>query len=254
MVNTLVGNTTVKQSNDLVFASYKLSPITFDILHVYLSQIKLLDTEFKSFKFTLRDIENILGKRIDYKYIDNVVNELMLPNLVIKLNEEETLKTSWCAAAIFNSKENSLKLSISNELKSYLLDIKNKFVISDVLFTSKLKGFHSKRIYLLLKKWESTGFYTTSVDDLKSLLCVESVYPKYADFKRRAISQSITQINAISDMNITLKEIKEGRSVSRLEFSFKKRSNKKDKEEISSDPLGKWLGESKDSVIDVEVI
>ena len=57
------------------------------------------------------------------------------------------------------------------------------------------------------------------VDNLKGLLDAEN-YSEYRDFKKRALSIAVKEINDFTDRNLEIREIKEGRKVVKLELTI----------------------------------
>lgn len=233
-------NTVVKQAHDLNMAKYHLNSLTLDILHVYLAQINKNDSELFSIKFNIGYLENKLGKQIDRRNLDFVTTELLTTIIRIELGEKKELKTSWCASAIYDQKENTLELEISKYLKDYLLNLKEKFVLSDYKTLSELSGTYTKRIYLMISQYAATGIFRTKVDSLKELLNIEDKYPVYADFKKRVLTDSIKQINNMLDINLIVEEEKNGKKIETLIFKFNK--NKYSKIE-HKDLVEQWLKE-----------
>lgn len=250
-------NTIVKQSHDLNMAKYNLSPLTIDLLHVYLAQIKKEDEEFISFKFNIGALEKKLDKQIDRRYLDSVTTELLTTIIKVKLDTKKELKTSWCASAIYDSEENTLELEISKHLKSFLLNVRDRFVLSDYRILSKLKGSYTKRIYLMLSQFSSTGVFRIKLDLFREQLDVIDKYTVHSDFKKRILNHSIKQINDLLDINLTLEEEKNGRKIETLVFKFNKAKYAKKtqsfEEENIENSVEKWLKNSEEDIIDVEI-
>lgn len=228
-------NSLVKQSHNLNMAKYTLDPLTIDILHVFLAQIKKEDQELTICKFPVSFLEKSLGKQIDRRCLDSVTTELVTTLIKIKLSSTKELKTTWCSAALYDSENQTIELEISKYLKHYLINLNDKFVLSDYKVLSKLRGFYTKRIYLMITQFASTGVLKLKLSELKERLEIEDKYDFYADFKKRVLINSITNINKVLDINLSVEEEKLGKKIDTLVFTFKK--NKKD--DINS--VDNWL-------------
>lgn len=229
VVETLTDRKVVKQSNILNTAKYTLSALSTDILHLFLAQIYKEDKDFKEFNISIKEIENKLEKRINRKYIETVCKELTTNSIRLKEEDNTVVFVNWASVAKYNLKKNFLVLKISEELKNHLLELKSLFVQTSYKEISKLKTFYSKRLYMLFLQYKTSGFYTILIEDLKFILDIEEnhSYDNYFDFKKRVLTPSIKQINEKTSLNISLKEIKQGRKTIRLEFSIKKDEEQK---------------------------
>lgn len=213
-------NYLVKQSHSLNMACYELSPLALDLLHVFLAQIKEKDNDFKSFKFKITELEQKLDKFINRNSIDSITTELMTSIIYIKISETKILKTAWCSSAIFDTSDNSIELTISNNLKNSLLSLPDKFAWTDYRILSKLRGIYSKRLYLMISQFNKTGKFIISLDKFKMQLNLENKYNKYNDFKRRILTPAIKYINDNLGIDLVLVEVKDGRKIVRLDFFF----------------------------------
>lgn len=229
----------VKQAHNLNMAKYTLSPLSIDILHVFLAQIKKEDQSLTRMKFPISFLEKSLNKQIDRRCVDTVTTELLTTIIKVKLDSTKELKTTWCYAAIFDSKDNTLELEISNYLKEYLINLNDKFVLSDYKMLSKLKGFYTKRIYLMISQFASTGIFKIKLEDFKEKLEIENKYDMYSDFKKRILNSSISQINSILNINLIVEEEKIGKRIDTLIFKFNKINEKKEDKDL----VEQWLKE-----------
>lgn len=248
-------NSLVKQSHYLNMAKYNLSPLTIDILHVYLAQIKTEDTAFSLLRFNIGALEKKLNKQIDRRSLDSVTTELITTIIRVKLTEDKELKTSWCSSAIYDKQNHTLELEISKYLKDYLLNLRNKFVLSDFKILSKLKGSYAKRIYLMISQFNSTGFFKISLENLKEQLDIGDKYSIYSDFKKRVLVSSINQINEVLGIDLKIEETKIGRKIKLLSFTFDKKIQKERMRKSSNkqDLVQSWLEDQNQDIIDCEV-
>ncbi len=258
IVTTLTNEKVLKQSHELNIARYKLSALSLDILSLFLTQVRKEDTDFKKFRVTHKMLEEKLNRSINRDDLRKIPKDILSNPFSIK--EGKTYKYfNWCSNIAYNESEHWLEFKMDNDLKDHVINIDKRFVLTDLSYITKLKNTYSKRMYSLIKQYQKTGFYVVNVDKLSDSLDTTSKYASYGDFKKRCITPSLKQINEFSDLHVTLKEIKTGRRVVRLEFKIKVVVEKVKKAEKSStlgnkkgvDAVEDWINE--DNVIDSEV-
>jgi plasmid replication initiation protein len=93
-----------------------------------------------------------------------------------------------------------------------------------------LAGFDSiytTRLYELLMQFKQTGELKNTVADLRFALGCVAKFKLYADFKRFTIQHAVDEINSQWTLNLEYKEIKTGRTVTDLIFTFNKTFSQK---------------------------
>lgn len=229
-MSELVKNEIVKQSHELNTASYKLSSLAMDIIFVMISQLKKEDIDFKLYEVSIRDLENKLGKRIDARYLKKAVKDVMSNPIGTKSDDGSFTYISWVSIFKFNAETRIISFRFDSELKPFLLEMKNKFVLSQLKELSLLQSEYAKRIYNLLKQWENVGKYETNVNYLQEILQVPKSLLTYSNFKLKVLNTAIEQINKNTTLKVSLREIKEGKKISDLHFSIKNTLKNKEKE------------------------
>jgi len=235
----------IKHDYSLTFSKYKLSALSIDLLMSLISEINNEDKEFNIYEFKLSDLEKKLNKKIEKKYLINAARELRNTEIIITNEDQETIITSWVTTIIFNSdnsKSTIFKLKIDNDLKPYLLQLKNNFVLYYLNEISSLQSEYTKRIYTLFRQKAKIKKFKINVEYLMNILCVPESYNQYKIFKSRVINNSIKNINEKTSLDVSFKEVKNGRKVIELEFFIKeKKNNKKFNNKNGVKALNNWL-------------
>jgi len=87
------------KSNYIIESSYKLSLPEQRLIYMLIAKIKKDDMEFTPYKFTQREINNILSKhKISYNELSRHIDSLRNKELVI-VKEKSILKTKWLSSA-----------------------------------------------------------------------------------------------------------------------------------------------------------
>jgi plasmid replication initiation protein len=161
----------------------------------------------------------------NYTRLKSECKKLMSQVLEVPRDGDGWLLSHWFSDIEYK-KEGFVEVSFSRKLKPYLIELKNNFssvYLSNVL---KLSSEYAIRIYEMMKQYQKIGSRTIELLELHDLFQTPKSYRKlYGDFKKRVLEIATKDINSKTDLNITYKEIKTGRSVTAIHFTIK--ANKK---------------------------
>lgn len=241
---------TLKKSNYLINASYKLNLMEHRLIALLIAQIIDADTEFQTFEISIKDFKTLFydSKGSDYWHFKKSVDSLSEREVTITYlnnNKIETITTKWLSTAEYLNGFGIIKLCLSENLKPFLLQLKDNYTeyrLSNIL---KFKSLFSFRFYELLKQFQKMKHKVISVKELKKNLGIENSKRLYGDFKRRILETSQKEINSQTDISFDFKEIKRRSSVDKIEFIIESNKQK------ISEPISE---ESKEDDISQEVI
>ena len=225
-------NLSVKKSNYLNQASYKLSVVEQKVIALLAAQIKETDTDFQPYCLNIKKFQSLAGnKSMNYTYIEDISKSLQDKEVNVTYTNDSGdkvhLKTRWLASSKYVEGSGVVELRFDPNLKPFLLMLKNRFTMYKLENIIKLTSQFSIRIYELLKQYENTGTRIIAVDELRDLIGIDrNKYKLYADFKKRIIAISQKELKEKSDISFEFDEIKEGHSVKKLLFHIKKKQNK----------------------------
>jgi plasmid replication initiation protein len=231
-------NYLVAQSNDLIEARHN-NPLTVreqKIILAMVSEIQPNDEDFKEYRISLKNFNEMLGLKGKTKYseIKDIVKNLMGKTIEIPRENKGWLLVNWVSSAEYIDGEGVIELTFSPKLKPYLLQLQQytSYKLSNIL---ALNSTYSIRLYELMKKWEFLGNWEYPIEDLRGKLGVEEgTYPKYSNFKARVLSRAVEEVNEKTDFHISFEEIKKGRSVEKIKFTIRQAPEKEVK--ISKEP------------------
>ena len=233
-------NYLVAQGNDLIEARHTnpLSVREQKIVLTMVSMIQPTDEDFKDYRISIKEFSEMLGLEGSAKYTElkEITKDLMSKSIEIPRADGGWLFANWVSSAEYQKGEGIIALSFSPKLKPYLLQLKNAFTSYRLSNILSLKSSYSIRLYELMKKWQHLGSWTCSIENFKEKVGVESEkYPRYANLKARVLNPAIEEVNEKTDLFISIKEIKKGRSVEKIEFIIRHTPEK----EIQVPPLEK---------------
>lgn len=209
-----------RQSHIIVNARYALAKNEIDLLLTLLTEIKKDDKDFKDYIFSLKDLEHKTSKKWQSKQLRETAKGLMSKPLEIEESADRWEIINWFS--YFKYRDGVITCRFDKGLKPYLLEMKNRFVVSDLRMVLPMRSSYSKRVYLMLKEYAKIGERTMELEGLQDLLRVPKSLKNYADFKRKVLIKSKEDINKFTDLKVDFKEIKLGRKVSKIVFIIKK--------------------------------
>lgn len=223
-----IRNHTVVKANDLIQKSrFSLSAQQQKIVLYLISQITQFDTDFKLYEFSIVDFCKVCG--IDYESgknyqdIRSAIQDIANKSIWVQLNEDEETLLRWIEKPYINKKSGTIKIRLDEDMKPFLLQLKENFTQYELLWTLHFKSKYTIRLYELIKSihFRELKTYTREykLDELRRLLDAET-YTTYQTFKTRVLIPAVNEINNYSDKNLSYEPLKRGRSVYSIRFTI----------------------------------
>ncbi len=242
----------VAQGNNLVEARHNnpLSAREQKIVLTMVSMIQPTDEDFKDYRISVKEFSEMLGLTGSTKYteIKEIAKSLMSKSIEIPQADGGWLLANWISSAEYKKGEGIIALSFSPKLKPYLLQLKQytSYRLSNIL---SLSSSYSIRLYELLRKWSFLGKWESPVEEIREKLgAITKSYLLYGNFKSKILLPAIKELNEHTDLSISFKEIKKGRSVERIEFTIRQAPEKEVKvlKELNKPEQPKKIFKNKD--------
>ena len=137
-------------------------------------------------------------------------------------------------------KDKSIVFSV-NEIFKYMIDdlVKN-FTMFDLRELVSLKGIYPKTLFRLLKQWESTGEYIVKINEFREIMGIPNTY-LMKNIRQKIFKPCLEELGKNFE-RLELKELKKGRNVETLVFTWKAKK-KKQVEQSSVIKKKQFLGE-----------
>lgn len=152
---------------------------------------------------------------------------------------ENPINGNWEIYPIFSSfkfdnKTQTITMSFNEEMRPYLLNLKNFTKIENVEYIKQIESKYAIRIYALLKDYRKMTYRDFEIEALHKVLQCPKSYLDYGLFRERVLETSIREINEKSDLYISeIEEIKkERRKVLKIRIHFGNKS-----EQIANDKI-----------------
>ena len=213
----------IVKSNQVIQKSrYHLTIQQQKLILYLISKIRPDDTEFKEYIFDLKDICKILNINIDgtnYIRLKESLQKIADTSFWLEIDGVERLYR-WIDDVVLYKKEPKVKIKLDEDLKPFLLQLKESFTyyqLENVLcFDSK----YSFRLYELFKSYEFKTDFIISVDDLKKYLMADNKYDRFTLFKTNVLNKAIEEINKYTDLKVSYELIRNNRVITDIRFEL----------------------------------
>ncbi|MGL4612576.1 MAG: replication initiation protein [Cetobacterium sp.] len=210
----------------------KISEFSENEVDIFFSLLfKAKETGDDEIIITFAELKKIaeLGNRSETRFIKNI-RELN-KKLKSMTQEIECEKGVFKVFSLFgtittDTNKKIIIVPIEKEFKFLINGILENFTIFDLKEFLELRGSYMKTLFRLLKQWESTGEYIVKINDFREVLGIPIKY-RMIDMRKRVLKPCLEELSKyFKDLKIT--ELKKGRNVETLIFTWKNKKKKKD--------------------------
>lgn len=138
----------------------------------------------------------------------------------------EVWKINICSMAKYNEGEGYINIKFTDDIMPYITQVKqvtHGFVIYNLKEITCFGSIYATRLYELLQEYKHTGWVQRSVAQLRDTFAVGDKLKDYKDFKKTTFAHACSEINNnYPNINLKFEEIKEGRKIGSVKFSFMK--------------------------------
>jgi plasmid replication initiation protein len=141
----------------------------------------------------------------------------------IKIKETKGYaRINVCSYAKYNEGEGFVDVEFTDRIMPYLMQVTEKFTLYSLRGISEFGSFYSLRLYELIQDYKDTGWFVITVKKLRGAFGIGDKYKIYNNFKQKTFGHAVEEINSIYKMDLQVEEIKEGRKVATLKFTYNK--------------------------------
>jgi plasmid replication initiation protein len=214
----------------LIVAKGALSGTAQKMLSMVISMLRTDDTEFQKYALQISSYKKEIGATNNEKefYVNSALELMRNPFFIIEDGKRKFF--NWCSTVQPDEMQGYIIFDIHNDLKPYLLELKENFTQYHLINILNLKGEYSPRLYeYLIKEWKQHKHYNHNstqysfdikIDVLKELLSITKGY-RYNDIKRQIIEKAKKDFKQYTDIQFDYEEQKIGRKVDRLIITIK---------------------------------
>ena len=225
----------IKIDNKLVKSKFDLkTPEELKIFLIVLAQINADDDEFKAHKIHIKELENLTGKKKNERQLKAIADKMLKKTIFVEdLN-------GWTGYSLFSKiryirKEAVLVISFHDELKPFLLNLKENFTKAKLENVLGLKSNYSIRMYLLLKQFLKIGKREFEIEKLKEILQVHKIksYSDFFNIRNKILDKARDEINQKTDLIVDYKTEARAhtKKITHIIFTIKEKKQKKELEQ-----------------------
>ena len=223
-----VRHKTIRKANELIQKSrFSLTLQQQKILLYLISQITPYDETFKQYEFSIPEFCRICGIQVEsgknYKDLKTAIKDIRDKSIWVTMPNGMDSLLSWIEKARIDSGSGIVQIKLDDDMKPFLLQLKENFTQYELIFTLHFKSKYTIRLYELIKSihFQELQEYKKryDVDELRRLLDAD-IYKEYRNLKQRVLTPSTKEINEYSDKIVTMEEIRQGRKVLAVEFTI----------------------------------
>ncbi len=212
----------VKQSNNLTIARYKLTLLENRILFALCSQIKKNDDSFDRIRMSVADLADFCGIEGKSKYakIRTISNNLMRKIVTIPTVDGGEYTTHWLQARRYYPSDCTIEFRLDDDLRGELLQLRAAYVNVPASMLISFKRAYSARLYLILKRMMDSGTYDFeyNLDFFRDKFELGKTYEKFSNLKDGVLDPCLTELNEKSNISIEWEYIKVKRSFKKIHF------------------------------------
>jgi plasmid replication initiation protein len=209
-----------RQSHLIVNSKYAMTSNEINMVLVLLTAIDKKDEDFKDYIFTKRELEKKTDKKWDSQQLQKTVDGLFEKPIRIRESEKNWKRFNWFS--YFEYTNGIITCRFDKALKPYLLELKERFIVSDIKHLLPMKSTYSKRMYLLLKEYSKIGHRSFNVEKLREVLQTPKSLNLYSNFRTKVLKRAETDINKFTDLEIKFSEKKRGRKIVEITYTIRK--------------------------------
>jgi hypothetical protein len=218
---------TVKKHNSIVSGRFKGYGLTqIKLFNVAVASINESTKVGEPLRFLASDVLELLGLgATNHAELRKATREMFTGVEII--HPDGVIEQVSVFDSIKYSTGGEIEMTFHRKVLPLLVEAKKNFTLYYFQNVQRLKSVYSIRIYELCKQYENTDrkYREFEILELKQILNIQKKYPRYANFKDRAINVAIKEINEKTDLIVDLVEIKKGRSVVRVGFNIQSKES-----------------------------
>ena len=232
----------VRKSNELIQKSrYNMTLQQQKILLYLISKISPYDDDFKTYDFSILEFCRVCGIKGKsgklYEDIKVAIQDIKdLPSFWITLPDGTQSLVEWIQKARLSEASGGiLRIRFDEDMRPYLLQLKENFTQYQLIYTLQFKSKYSLRLYELIKSihFHELEEYNRrfTLDELRRVMLPKDGkqdkenYKNYKDFRKWVLLPAVREISEYSDQTVEAVPVKDGKKVVAIDFHIKTKNS-----------------------------
>ena len=211
---------TIKQSNRLIEAKYKLTSQEQKLVIAICSQLDKTADNFDTVRIKVADFADFCGIKSTNRYaeVKRIIMRLLDRKLLIHKSDGGWYGTHWLQSAEYIPEESVVEYRIDERLRPELLQLKAAYLSTPAAPLMEFRRDYSARLYFLLKKMLKVKEFEYSLDFFRERFQLSRSYDIFFNLKNKVLEPALVEINAKSDIDVVHEYIKQGRNYTKIKF------------------------------------
>jgi plasmid replication initiation protein len=217
----------IRQHNALTNARYDYTELQQDLLFFIIS--KLSKDNRDSYSLNIAELSKLTGKKYNAAYLHKATADM--GSRVFEVLTEKSYKQIWMFQQVeYHLGKGIIEFDLTKHILPYLFDLKNNFTSYELAAALRLNSKYAKRIYPLCSQWKDQG--ETKKYDLQEFKKMLGLLDEKGNEKMKQINElrgkvldiAIKQINEHTELHVSYKLEKVGRSFKNIIFTVKQQA------------------------------
>lgn len=222
-------NKQIRHSNSITGSRHELSAVQLDIYFMLLSKLKA--DHGNRYEMSVKEIQALTGREWQHDQLKAATLDMI--GKVFEIQEKDgLLQVAMLSSAKYLTGTSKIQLTIAEELKPYLFDLKNNFTSFQLQSVLSMNSKYAKWIYILLSRWKDIGIQKFKLEELRYILNIKDrknkfpeQYKQWGQFKANVLEPAMEKINKSTDLEVsyTTETSGSGKKITDITFFIKVR-------------------------------
>jgi len=225
MNKSLISLLEVRQSNALTNARFEYSELQLDLFFFMLSKLRKTQDSLV-YQLNIKELSALTGKQYHLPYL-LLATEGMMSRVFTITTEKSVKQLSMFQRIEYLTGTGITEIKLSEDILPHLFHLKDNFTSYGLAAALRLTSKYAKRIYQLCSQWKDIG-ETKKYDlqDLKKTLGLiddkgNEKMKQFGQLRSFVLDPAVKQINEHTELHISYKLEKVGRSFKNIVFTVK---------------------------------
>jgi plasmid replication initiation protein len=218
---------TLWQDNALTIARYEMTALEKNILYMVMASIRKDDPSTTIYRISAKELMALTGEEVKVLDMQRATKKLITRYFETTLANGDFLQATFVASAQYLKGQGIIELELSQKVRPLYVELKDRFTTLQLHTALTLNSKYAKRLYELFSMYKNLPdkSFRIDVQELKERLDLIDIktgkdrYEKWTHFRKAALDPAEREINGKADLSFSYKPIKQGRSVTQIEFT-----------------------------------
>ena len=218
---------TISKANSFVEASYQMTLDEMRVLSLTLGVFDPLQPK-TGFELTVAEFcEHFpeVNPSRAYEQVQNAIKKISKRWMTLRNDAKVLEEVAFVTKRVYYKQEGRFYIEFHPDLIPYISNLKSRYTKYELVNIGAFTSTHTIRLYELCSQYRKMGERELKLEELKDWLQIKDKYNVYSDFRKWVLEPALIEINAKSDLLVSVEPIKRGRSIVALKFTIKTKRN-----------------------------